>query len=131
MATREGWRSPKWGHLGVYFLCTGPGPGGPAPGERVRVVIYDKNDNVVRRFEQLRGECVDPGYVDFWNSPRCRPAQYLRPLVDIAPDGKVTTLLGDFKPHMGRELFETIFVSWVKTHGVPEEAAHADEERTA
>lgn len=34
-------RSPRYGRLGVYFLCTGPDPMGPRPGERVRVAVIE------------------------------------------------------------------------------------------
>lgn len=72
---RIGYRSPKNGHLGVYTLCSGPDPNGPKPGERLIIVIYDKDDNIVRRLEQVKGNCLDPGYVDFFNSMKCRPSE--------------------------------------------------------
>lgn len=115
---REGFRSPKFGHLGVYFLSTGPAPS-PRPGERVQVVIYGKDDAVVRRFEHRRGECLDEGYTDFWNSPQCRPTKHVLPVVDIAPDGQVTTLIPHFDKSMGQELFAQVFEQWATTHGVP------------
>lgn len=115
---REGFRSPKYGHRGVYFLCTGPGPDGPRPGDRVQVVIYDREDKVVRRFEQVQGECLDPGYVDFFGSPKCRPAKYRMPLVDIAPDGTQTVLLQDFQPGTPRSVMSDVFGAWVAQHGM-------------
>lgn len=114
---REGFKSPKYGHRGVYFLCTGPDPSGPKPGDRVKVVIYDKDDRVVRRFEQVQGACLDEGYVDFFNSPKCRPAKYVMPLVDFAPDGAQTVLLADFQPGTPKSVFSDVFASWVAKHG--------------
>lgn len=113
---REGFKSPKYGHRGVYFLCTGPDPSGPRPGERVKAVIYDKDDKVVRRFEQIQGECLDEGYVSFFGGPRDRSAKYRMPLVDIAPDGTSTVLLADFQPHMSRNIFSDAFGAWVEKH---------------
>lgn len=115
---REGFRSPKYGHLGVYFLCTGPGPGGPRPGPRVQAVIYGKDGQVVRRFEQIQGECLDEGYVSFFGGPKDRPARYRLPVVDVAPDGTQTTLLADFQPGSPMSLFQDAFRSWVEKHGV-------------
>lgn len=115
---RTGFRSPKYGHLGVYFLSTGPDPSGPRPGPRVQAVIYDKADNVVRRFEQIEGSCVDPGYVDFFGGPSNRSARYTLPVVDIAPDGSQTVLIPDFQPGASREVFATAFRAWAEQHGV-------------
>lgn len=115
---RQGLRSPKWGHMGVHFLCTGPQ--GPLPGERVQVVIYDRNDVVVRRFEQRRGECLDAGWVDGFNLSLCRPAVYRLPVVDIAPSGFETTLLSDFQAGTPMGVFNKMFETWVREYGVPQ-----------
>lgn len=116
---REGFKSPKYGHRGVYFLSTGPDPNGPRPGDRVKVVIYGADDQVIRRFEQVQGECLDPGYVDFFNSPKCRPAKYRMPLVDFAPDGTQTTLLADFPAGAPMSAFQDVFRAWVERHAAP------------
>lgn len=113
----KGWKSPKYGHLGVYFLCTGPDPNGPMPGERVRVVIYDEHGSVVRRFEQIGGVVLDEGYVDFFGGPRDRPVRQRMPVVDIAPDGAQTVLIADFQPTTSREIFANAFRTWAETHG--------------
>jgi len=120
MATRVGYKSPKHGHRGVYFLCTGPDPSGPRPGPRLQVVIYDRQDNVVRRFEQVEGLLVDPGHVSFFGGPGDRPARSLMPLVDIAPDGTQKELVLDFQPGTPRHVMETAFRAWVEKYGVPE-----------
>jgi len=114
---RAGFRSPKYGHRGVYFLCTGPDPGGPRPGPRLQVVIYDEQDQVVRRFEQVEGVCLDEGHVSFFGGPKDRPARSLMPLVDIAPDGTRTVLVEDFQPGSPRSVMEGAFRGWVERHG--------------
>lgn len=114
----RGWFSPRYGSRGVHFLCTGPDPAGPRPGDRLRVVIYDKQGSVVRRLEQTRGRCIDEGYVDFFGGPSNRPARYEMPIVDIAPDGTETVLIPDFQPTSPRVLLDTVFSAWVAAHGV-------------
>ena len=56
------------------------------------VWIYDKDDNIIRRLEEIRGECIDPGYVTFFTGSESRAAQYNHYLVDFAPDGTQTIL---------------------------------------
>jgi hypothetical protein len=112
------YRSPKYGHLGVHFLCTGPDPNGPRPGERVRAVVFDAKGKITRRFEQKAGAVVDGGYVDFFNSPRCRPSIQRLPLVDVDTDGTETVLLEDFQPSMDRAVFAHVFEVWCRRHGI-------------
>lgn len=114
---RAGFRSPKYGHRGVYFLCTGPDPSGPKPGPRVQVVVYDEQDQVIRRFEQAEGVCLDGGHVSFFGGPKDRPARYTLPLVDVAPDGVRTVLVADFQPNDPRSVMESTFKNWVEQHG--------------
>lgn len=115
---RDGFRSPKWGHLGVYFHCTGPDPRGPRPGPRLQVVVYDAEDNIVRRLEQRRGQVVDPGYVDFFDSPRCRSSVSEYHIVDIAPDGTETVLATHTQGSAANRWLQTNFGNWVTDHGV-------------
>lgn len=116
----EGFRSPKHGHRGVYFLCTGPDPSGPRPGPRLKVVIYGKDGQVVRRLEQVQGECIDGGHVSFFGGPGDRSARYRLPVVDVAPDGTQTVLVQDFQPGAPRSVLESAFRGWVESHGVPQ-----------
>lgn len=116
------WRSPKWGNLGVHFECSGPDPQGPRPGATVKVVILDGDDNVVRTLTERKTTCLDPGYVDFWGSPQCRPAIYVREVVDIAPDGS-ETVVGTYTDGTdgGRRWWKTPdwgFAAWCQEHGV-------------
>ena len=64
----SGRASPRFGHLGVWNLSLGPNS--PVPGERLQILILDHEGKVVRRFEQIEGRCIDPGYVDFFMSNR-------------------------------------------------------------
>lgn len=113
---RIGTPSKRWPHLGVWAHSYGPNS--DLPGDRLRLVIYDKQDNIVRRFEQVAGKCIDEGYVDFFNSPRCRSAQYLYPLVDIAPDGTQTELIGNFTPNMDQGIYLALLGEWAHRYGV-------------
>jgi len=113
---RTGKPSPKYGHRGVWFHSTGPN--GPVPGDRLRVVIYDQNDQIVRRFEQIQGTCIDDGYTDFFGSSRCRPAKYLMPLVDIAPDGTQTVLFWHVAPETSPHVISVTLQEWVERHGI-------------
>jgi len=99
----------------VWFHSTGPS--GLVPGDRLRAVIYDRDDKIVRQFEQIRGACIDEGYVDFFNSPRCRPAQFTMPIVDIAPDGTQTVLIAHVPPE-APHLIQPVFKEWVERHGI-------------
>ena len=112
---RQGKPSPKYGHLGVYFHSTGPT--GPVPGERLQAVIYDHEDRIVRRFEQIRGRCIDDGHVDFFGSHACRPALYEMPVIDIAPDGTQTILIAHV-PASASQLITPAFTAWVAKFGV-------------
>jgi hypothetical protein len=80
-------------------------------------VVYDEQDRVVRRFEQVQGACLDEGHVSFFGGPRDRSAKFLMPLVDIAPDGTQTILVADFQPSGPRSVMENAFRAWVEQHG--------------
>lgn len=118
---RQGKPSTRYAHLGVYSICLGPNAPELA-GKRLQVVIYDKDDNIVRRLEEVKGECVDPGYVDFFLGPNCRPARYRYYLVDIAPDG-TQTIIHDDPALLGRnkELWFDFLGKWAKQYGVEQE----------
>jgi hypothetical protein len=73
---RQGRPSPRFGHLGVWNLSLGPNS--PVPGERLQVCIVDQTGGIVRRFEQIEGRCLDPGYVDFFRRQRCWTAGICR-----------------------------------------------------
>ena len=111
--------SPRYGHLGVWDLSKRQATAA-VPGERLEVLILDRDGEIVRRFEQINGACLDGGYVDYFGGPNCRPARYLKPLVDIAPDGTQLELHPDFHPHHGKDAFFRVLGSWVRRHGNPD-----------
>jgi len=99
------------------------GPNSPVPGQRLEVAILDENGVIVRRMEQIRGECTDPGYVDFFLSHNCRPASHEYPIVDIDENGKVAAILcRHYTQSMGMDLYLEILTKWVTAHGKPEYA---------
>jgi mannosyltransferase OCH1-like enzyme len=117
--TREGFRSPTNGHLGVYTLCSGPDPNGPVPGERLRIVIYDEHDNIVRRLEQVEGDTLDPGYVDFFLSAKCRPSLHSYHIIDIE-DQQMNILATHTSPEEAKDWLVENVPKWVQEHGIPQ-----------
>ena len=117
----RGRKSPKFGRLGMWNLCLGPDS--PLPGQRLEVAIIDEEGRIVRRFEQIRGECTDPGYVDFFLSHNCRPAAHEYPLVDIDENGQVSAVLHpNFTPGMSMDIYLAVLEQWVFKWGKPEYA---------
>lgn len=115
---RHGESSTRHPGMGVYIHSLGPSS--PIPGERLQIVIYDQDDNIVRRFEQVRGQCIDEGYVDFFGHNN-RPARYANmPLVDIDPEGNQTVLVEDFRAGNDSQLYYTALAAWVKQYGIPQ-----------
>ncbi len=118
---REGKPSIRFAKLGVHNLCLGPN----SPilrGERLKIVIYDKDDNIVRRLEEIRGECIDPGYVTFFTGSESRAAKYNHYLVDIAPDGTQTILHDNpsYFAYRNDEWFAFVGV-WAEKHAPEQE----------
>ena len=115
----EGRPSPRYGYLGMWNFCLGPDS--PIPGKRLRVGIIDCDGKVVRKFEQIRGECIDPGYIDFFISHRCRPAVHEMPVVDIDADGNIVKVLcPNYTQSMGMVLYLQMLRAWAEEHGNPE-----------
>jgi hypothetical protein len=99
------------------------GPNSPIPGARLEVAILDTAGQIVRRFEQIRGQCTDPGYVDFFLSHACRPTAHEYPIVDIDAAGKVAAILAPhYSQAMGMGLYLELLTAWVTQHGRPEYA---------
>ena len=117
---RKGYLSPKNGHLGLYTLCSGPDPTGLVPGERVVIVIYGHQDNIVRRLEQVRGDLLDPGYTDFFGSAKCRPALYFYHILDIDKDPKPRILASHTSPSEANQWLVENVPKWVHEHGIPQ-----------
>lgn len=116
----QGRKSPRHGDMGLWVFSLGPAS--PVPGERLQLGIIDADGNVVRRFEQIQGRCLDEGYVDFFLGPNCRPASYEMPIVDITPDGKATVLCTHYSQQMGPDLYLRLLAAWVAEHGRKENA---------
>jgi hypothetical protein len=117
---REGRPSKNFSHLGVHNICLGPSS--PVlPGPRLKMVMYNDKDEVIRRLEEVEGECLDPGYVDFFNSPKCRPAVYQHHIVDIAPDG-TQTILSSNPERFGRDpgAWIELVGKWANEHAIKE-----------
>lgn len=112
----QGRPSPRFWHLGVWNYSLGPNS--PVPGERLQIFILDAAGRTVRRFEQIQGRCIDPGYVDFFLSHNCRPAVHERPVVDIDENGNIATVLHpNYTQDMGMDLYLRLLTAWVEKWG--------------
>jgi hypothetical protein len=117
----QGNKSPRYGHLGMWNYCLGPNS--PIPGPRLIIMIIDQQGRCLRRLEQIRGDCIDEGYVDFFLSHNCRPAIYEYPLVDIDAQGNIAEILHpNFTPGMSMNLYLEILKVWVGKWGRSEYA---------
>lgn len=117
----QGRPSPRFRHLGVWNYCLGPQS--PIPGQRLQVFILDQAGTIVRRFEQIEGQCIDEGYVDFFNSHNCRPAIHERPVVDVDGSGKIAAVLHpNYTQDLGMDLHLRLFGAWAQKWGRPEYA---------
>ena len=117
----QGNKSPRYGQLGMWNYCLGPNS--PIPGPRLIIMIIDQQGRVVRRLEQIRGDCIDEGYVDFFLSHNCRPAVHEYPLVDIDAQGNIAEVLHpNFTPGMSMDVYLDILNEWVGEWGRPEYA---------
>jgi hypothetical protein len=81
-------------------------------------VIYDSEGSVVRRLEQKQGAVISPGYVDFFNSHRCRSTVAEHHIVDTAPDGTETILATHTHGSDANGWLKAHFGSWAMEHGV-------------
>lgn len=118
---QQGNKSPRYGHLGIWNYCLGPNS--PIPGPRLIVMIIDQQGTIVRRLEQIRGDCIDEGYVDFFLSHNCRPASHEYPLVDIDAQGTIAEVLHpNFTPGISMDVYLEILKTWVGKCGRPEYA---------
>lgn len=117
----QGNKSPRYGHLGMWNYCLGPNS--PIPGPRLIVMIIDQQGTIVRRLEQIRGDCIEEGYVDFFLSHNCRPASYEYPLVDIDQHGNIAQVLHpNFTPGMSMDIYLEILGNWANRWGKPDYA---------
>ena len=113
--------SPRYGHLGMWNYSLGPSS--PIPGQRLQVLILDQAGEIIRRFEQIEGRCIDEGYVDFFESHRCRPALHEMPIVDIDAEGCIAAVLcRHYTQSMGMEIYLKLLGDWGNQWGKPEYA---------
>jgi hypothetical protein len=78
---------------------------------------------IIRRFEQIEGRCIDPGYVDFFLSHNCRPAVHERPIVDIDENGQIVAVLcRNYTQEMGMDLYLRLLTDWANRWGRSEYA---------
>jgi hypothetical protein len=99
---REGKPSKRFGARGLHQIELG---GGNKP---LLLKLYGPEDEVLATLTEKKGECIDPGYVDFFLGPNCRPAKYQKYLVEILPNG-TTGVLHDNPEALARD-----FNAWVE-----------------
>lgn len=109
--SREGRPSPRFGARGLQYVNTG---GGNTP---LLAKLYGPNDEVLATLTEEKGECLDPGYVDFFLGPNCRPAKYQKYLVEKLPDGS-TGVLHDNPAALAkdRHAWDAFLEAWVTKH---------------
>jgi hypothetical protein len=108
---REGKPSTRFGARGLHSISNG---GGSTP---LLLKLYGQDDAVLATLTEEKGECIDPGYVDFFLGPNCRPAKYQKYLVEKLPDGTMgilhdnpAALAGDF------DAWVKFLDTWVARH---------------
>lgn len=108
---REGKPSPRFGARGLHNVNLG---GGDTP---LLIKLYGTNDEVLATLTEEKGECIDPGYVDFFLGPNCRPSQFQRYLVEKLPDG-TTNILHDDPQGLSRDFdaWVAFLDKWVSRH---------------
>lgn len=108
---REGKPSPRFGARGLHFITLG------SFNTPMVAKLYDKNDNVLAILTEELGECIDPGYVDFFLGPNCRPAKHQKYLVEKLPDG-TTGVLHDSPMVLARDMptWVEFLDKWVARH---------------
>lgn len=110
---REGNPSVRFGARGLYQVHLG---GGNTP---LLMKLYDEQDNVLATLTEEKGECIDPGYVDFFLGQNCRPAKHKRYLVEKLPDG-TTNVLHDNPAELAKDFpaWVAFLDRWVSKHEV-------------
>lgn len=83
-------------------------------------MIYDQGDNIARRLEQVTGDLLDPGYVDFFASAACRPTLYSYHILDIDKDQKSLLLASHTDPSEAKMWLIEKVPKWIQEHGIPQ-----------
>jgi hypothetical protein len=80
--------------------------------------IYGEDDKVLATLTQEKGKCIDPGHVDFFMGPNCRPAVHEQVIVEILPDGRKISLHRDPEFLAGhRDAWISFLREWLTVHG--------------
>lgn len=115
---REGKPSPRFGARRLHNIYLG------SANTPLLIKLYDERDNVIATLTEERGECIDPGYVDFFLGANCRPAQHNWYLVEKLADGTTGILHDNPKALAGDFPAWVAFLDkWVSRH----EHSHKDE----
>ncbi len=107
---REGKPSLRFGSRGLHNVHLGDSE------NPLLIKLYGPKDEVLATLTEER-ECIDPGYVDFFLGPNCRPATYMRRLVEKLPTGE-TRVLHDDPKALARDLpaWVSFLDQWVGRH---------------
>jgi len=68
--------------------------------------------------EQVKGDCIDPGYIDFFNSCRCRPSVHRYHIVDIDENLQRNILASHNTASDAHRWLTDNFPAWVQKYGV-------------
>lgn len=98
---RDGKPSIRFGARGLHQINLG------GDGKPLLMKLYDANDKVIAELTEVRGDCIDPGYVDFFLGKNCRPAKYHRHIIERLPDGSTNIL------HDNPKQLAANFPAWV------------------
>lgn len=109
---REGKPSKNFGARGLHFINLG------SHSTPMLAKLYDAQDRVVATLTEEKGECIDPGYVDFFLGPNCRPVKFNRYVVEKLPDGS-TGVLHDNPTRLASDYagWVAFLDNWVSRHG--------------
>lgn len=120
---REGKPSPRFGNRGLHNVNLG---GGDTP---LLLKLYGPDNQVRAILTEEKGECIDPGYVDFFLGTNCRPAKHQRYLVEKLPDG-TTAVLHDNPAALAKDFpaWVAFLDNWVSRHEVKPNAAPEKEQ---
>ena len=110
---REGNPSPRFGVRGLHFINTG------CANTPLLAKLYSPNDEVLATLAEVKGECIDADYVDFFLGFHCRNSKYQKYLIEKLPNG-ATTVLHDNPEALARNMPEWIVFldTWVTKHEI-------------
>ena len=108
---REGKPSPRFDHRGLHNVNLG------CNNTPLLIKLYGPNDEVLATLTEERGDCIDPGYVDFFLGANCRPATFQYYLVEKLADGTTGILHDNPKALAGDfEAWVSFLDKWTERH---------------